>query len=70
MCSQKLDSTVSPIKAIRKPESNDEICDLQTESDDSVFDLKTVYKCFSACLLEDGDIHLDNYLSAYKELKK
>lgn len=70
MCSQKLDSSLSPIKAIRKPESNEEICDLETETDDTVFDLKTVYNCFSACLTEDGDIYLDNYLSAYKELKK
>lgn len=71
MCSQKLDSTTSsPTKAIRKPESNEEICDLETESDEGVFDLKTVYNCFSTCLTKDGDIYLDNYLSAYKELKK
>lgn len=39
-------------------------------SEDNLFDLETVQKHFTTCLIDNEDIVIDGYLNAYKELKK
>jgi hypothetical protein len=45
------------------PEANGKTSDVK-------FNIRVVHDAFSASLLEDDDVEMDNYLLAYKELYK
>jgi len=44
--------------------------DVQEKTGDMKFNIRAVHDAFSASLLEDDDVGMDNYLIAYKELYK
>ena len=44
--------------------------EVDEKTSDIKFNIRTVHDAFSASLLEDDDVGMDNYLIAYKELYK
>ena len=44
--------------------------EVDEKTSDLKFNLRVVHDAFSASLLEDDDVGMDNYLIAYKELYK
>lgn len=44
--------------------------DAVVKTTDAKFNIRVVHDTFSASLLDDDDVEMDNYLLAYKELYK
>uniref|UniRef100_A0A1B6M8G6 Glycolipid transfer protein domain-containing protein n=1 Tax=Graphocephala atropunctata TaxID=36148 RepID=A0A1B6M8G6_9HEMI len=57
---QKIESSTTEV--------NGEIGPIQIS--EHFFDFKSVHDNFAACLIDNGDIELDTYVNAYKELQK
>ncbi|XP_046673472.1 ceramide-1-phosphate transfer protein [Homalodisca vitripennis] len=55
-------------KELHQSEINGEITSVQTS--EHFFDFRSVHDNFAACLIDDGDIELDTYVNAYRELQK
>jgi hypothetical protein len=44
--------------------------EVDEKTSDIKFNIRVVHDAFSACLLENDDVAMDDYLLAYKELYK